>query len=193
MKLENAEVLLLSQILFQVKSLPNQNWEASEQINLLYSKLCNHLVTSLSQQSENESDVDFLKTDYLHDELRAWQESESDEHDSCGLAEELDSLDIDGVNHLKLSTGVLVELEPLRVDYKGKRSMIFESGISKSSLDINFDDGDEILCDVTAIERFADKLKIYCAEGCVFFDVAKFPKTWTSLLQTKTCYKVMYT
>ena len=80
----------------------------------------------------------------------------------------------------------------MRVSHEDKnRKFLFEAGTSKSVLDINLDDGEEILCDVTNIERHADSFVVNCVSGWVTFEVQKFPKSWTSLLKHGIVYKVV--
>jgi len=170
MQLNNSEVLLLSQILFYIKSLPSQNWDVETKINDLYVKVCSHLVPGFEK---NNAETQYCGT---------WHE-ESCEDENTNFEISDDTIE---VSHKKL-----LELDALRVDYKGKRTLTFEDGISSKCTDITLDDGDEILCDVTELERNSNTLRVNCAEGWVTFDVSKFPKSWTGLLEVKTLYKVV--
>lgn len=183
MKLTDSEVLLLSQLLFHIRATPNQSWAFDESFEKLYEKLCLHFVPSIN---EDEQDLS-----YHGEQHCAWHEAENqhfeyhcDENESHEEEEKNDDT-------AKVSKENLFKLDPIRVDYNGKRSLSFEKGIHHTAVDITLDNGDEILCDVTEIERNGYTLEVNCAEGLVVFDVNKFPKAWTSLLAVKTLYKVV--
>ena len=181
MKLDNSEVLLLSQILFHVKSLPTHNWASEELIDKLYNKLNNHLVPNFSNVTDEDS-----SQNYLDQESCVWHDDDTTD----SILQENCEDQVEQGEAILVSK--LLDLEPLRVEFDGKRTFLFEKGISKNSVDINLDDGAEVLCDVTEIERFSESFNVNSVNGWVTFEVTKFPKSWTSLLQTKTLYKVTY-
>lgn len=178
MKLSNSEVLLLTQVLYHIKC-ADSYFEFSDKIHDLHDKFCNHLLS-------NSKDVEDIEEN--HDEEN--NEEECVWHDDHLYVEE-ESFDEEELLE-EISLKDLIGLDPVRVTYKGKKSSIFfEKGISKSSLDLNVDDGEEILCDVVRIERHAEMVAIEHVSGWSNFDVQKFPKSWTSLLEVKKLYKVV--
>lgn len=172
MKLSNSEVLLLTQVLYQVRCSTNY-FEYSDKIRDLHEKLCSRLLSSSKDIDEEEN--------YEEDEC-VWHDDHERVEESFDEEEFIE----------KVSISDLIELDSVRTTYKDKKCTIsFEKGISKSSLDLNVNDGDEILCDVMRIERQAETVAIEHVSGWTTFDVQKFPKSWTSLLETKKLYKVV--
>jgi len=168
MKLSNSEVLLLTQVLYHIRCLDSY-FEFGEQIHELHNKLCSQL---LSQNFCQETNDISTKNCVWHEE---------------SLQEEFDDSEME-----EISLQDLLELDSIKTSYKDKKcSLAFEKGMSKSSVDINLDEGDEILCDVSHIERHSDYIDINCVAGWITFDVQKFPKSWTVLLQPGTPYKVV--
>jgi hypothetical protein len=174
MKLSNSEVLFLSQVLFYLKNFSSQfHWECDETLSGVLKKCEQHLV-------KNAIDISKPTVPGC-----AWHEESS-----CEAFEEVDEEDSQPDETLQIK--FFLDLQPVRISYNGdKRKMAFEKGTSAGVLDITLDDGDEILCDVTEIERTGASLTVNCAEGCIDFDVQKFPKDWTTLLSTGLVYKVI--
>lgn len=168
MMLSNSEVLLLTQVLYHIRC-SDSYFEFGEQIHELHNKLCSQLLSQNYNQEENNS---VTENCVWHDE------SHQEEFDDSEMEE--------------ISFQDLLELDSIKTSYKDKKCFLaFEKGMSKSSIDINLDEGDEILCDVSHIERHADYIDINCVAGWITFDVQKFPKSWTALLQPGTSYKVV--
>lgn len=181
MKLSNSEVLLLTQLLYHVKC-SDSYFEFSDQIYELHEKLCSHMLNCQQSSDLEEDNKPEHPTDI--DERCVWHEDHV--HHASEFEEAHDEHDED------IFLKDVLQLDSMRASHKGKKcSLFFEKGISKSSLDLNLDDGDEILCDVTHIERHTEELKIQCVSGLVSFDVQKFPKSWTALLQPGVLYKVV--
>ena len=175
MKLSNSEILLLTQVLYHVRC-SDSYFEFGEQIHDLHNKFCSHLLSDKSSKINSEST-------YHGDEECVWHDHHVHDDDLLDSKDEFDE---------EISLKDLLQLDPMRATYKGKKSSVcFEKGISNSSLDLNLDDGDEILCDVTHVERHAEELKIQYVSGWTIFDVQKFPKSWTALLQPGVLYKVI--
>lgn len=175
MKLNDSEVLFLSQILFYLKNFSQYHWECDEALNDILKKCEQHLVKKTSDVSEPTVPG------------CVWHEESSSED-----LEEIEDVEGPLENRETIQIQLFLDLDSIRVSYNGeKRKMAFEKGTSSGILDINLDDGDEILCDVTEIERTGASLTVNCAEGWVDFDVQKFPKDWTSLLATGVVYEVV--
>lgn len=172
MKLVDSEVLFVSQVLFHLKNSTTQHhWDYDESLNNLLKKCESYLV------SKEETNPGVLTSNVDC----AWHQESEEQSDDEELEETQEEI--------KLQS--FLNLESLKVTYDGsKRKMIFEEGISSKMLDLNFDGGDEILCDITEIERTETMLTVNCAEGWVDFDVQKFPKDWTTLLSPRILYKV---
>jgi hypothetical protein len=171
MKLVDSEVLFVSQVFFHFKNSTTQHhWDYDESLNNLLKKCESYLV------SKEETNPGVLASSPC-----AWHQESEEQPDDEKLEEPQEEI--------KLRS--FLNLGSLKVSYDGsKRKMVFEEGISSKMLDLNFDDGDEILCDITEIERTETALTVNCAEGWVDFDVQKFPKDWTTLLSLRTLYKV---
>lgn len=179
MKLRNSEVLLLTQVLYHVKCSDNY-FEFSDQIHELHDKLCVHLLNEKCEDVRvDEEDVRCV----VHRDEDFYKIVESINEDD--LEESEDSYEPVAIKDVVL-------LESVRVSHENKKkTFFFELGTSKSMLDINLDDGEEILCDVTNIERRSDSFVVKCVSGGVIFDVQKFPKSWKSLLKRGVPYKVV--
>lgn len=173
MKLNNSEVLSLTQMLYHMKC--SNYFEFSHELNSLHEKLNSHLIYALSlapvSQLEKVEEVCMTHNDDFFETI-------SDE------TERKESI-------LEITIKDLLCLECINVYHDGdKKSLLFEKGITKSALDINLDDGTEILFDVTEIERRDNILKVETAMGEIIFNVQKFPKSWTALLLDQL-YKVV--
>lgn len=172
MKLNDSEVLFMSQVLFYLKNFSQYHWECEETLNGLLKKCEKHFIQRVGEVSEPTVPG------------CVWHE-ESNCEDPEGSEESLEPRETIRIQSF-------LDLESVRVSYNGeKRKMAFEKGTSSNILDITLDDGDEILCDVTEIERTGVSLTVNCAEGWVDFDVQKFPKDWTALLSTGVVYEVV--
>lgn len=175
MKLTDSEVLLLTQVLYHIKC-SDGYFEFSEKIHYLHDKLCSYMLSHHENSDENQQNDEQQSSN----EECVWHIENAEQQD------EFDDSDME-----KVSLKDVLDLEPIKVSYKDKRCLlVFEKGISKSCIDINLDDGDEILCDATHIERHSDRVEINCVAGWITFEIQKFPKSWTSLLQLGTSYKV---
>jgi hypothetical protein len=177
MKLKNTEVLLLTQVLYHIKC-SDSYFEFSDEIHELHDKLCAHLLNEKSEEGVPREDEDM----------------ECAVHDDDSLFEVVESISDDDSEDSRESIAIkdVVLLKPVRVEHADKKkTFLFELGTSKSMLDINLDDGEEILCDVTDIERHSDSFIVRCVSGWLTFDVQKFPKSWTSLLKHGIHYKVI--
>jgi len=185
MKLKDSEVLLLSQLLFHVRSLPDQDWSLDQQIEKLYNRLCTHLVPSYLEDqriSRHQSNCTWDDTVQGRDNFY----SHNDESEGEDSDEQTDEPDLEQV-----TPESLIELDQIKALAAGvKFKFLFEKGSYKSTVDVSLDDGDRIMCDVEKIVRHAESFSIICAEGEVFFDVHKFPKSWTSLLAPGVTYEV---
>lgn len=179
MKLTNSEVLLLTQVLYHVKC-SDSYFEFSDQIHDLHSRLCSYMVGHHNENRHQDNDDE---NHHDGEEECVWHV----DHDG-GIHED----EFNDSNMEQVALKEILELEPLRTSYKDKKcSLSFEKGISASCVDINLGDGDEILCDVTHIERHANHVDINCVAGWITFEVQKFPKSWTALLQLGTPYKAV--
>lgn len=179
MKLLDSEILFLSQILFHLKNSGSHQWDYNESLNVLLEKCEAALLKSPAMEKYSSIQT---KPVVEPSEGCVWHE----EYDASSD----DSEEMSELEELKFQT--LIELEPLKVvQEEGRRKLIFEKGISSRSLDISLDNGEEILCDVTRIERTEDTLEIDCANGWVTFEVNKFPKDWTSTLVVGVLYGVV--
>ena len=179
MKLKNSEVLLLTQVLYHIKC-SDSYFEFSDQIHELHNKLCAHLLNE--KRDEIHADEDDVGCVVHHDE-DLFEIVESINEDDSEESED---------SHEPVAIKDVVLLESVRVSHEDKKkTFLFELGTSKSMLDINLDDSEEILCDVTNIERHSDSFVVKCVSGWVTFDVQKFPKSWTSLLKHGVTYKVV--
>jgi len=166
MKLKNSEILLLTQVLYHIKCVDGY-LEAYDQVEELHKKLCSFLL--------NKND------DATVEEECVWHEEESADDD-----------ELENENHESIELSKLLLLDATKVKLDEKKFILsFEHGTSKSILDINLDDGDEIISDVIEIQRNSNSFEINCNSGWLTFEVQKFPKTWTSLLKLGICYKVV--
>ena len=173
MKLNNSEVLSLTQMLYHMKR--SNYFDFSYELNSLHEKLNSHLIHALSfapvSQFEKVEEACMTHNDDFFETI-------SDEY------EQKESI-------LEITIKDLLCLERINVYRDGdKKSLLFEKGITKSALDINLDDGTEILFDITQIERREGMLKVEAAMGEVIFNIQKFPKSWTVLLLDQL-YKVV--
>ena len=173
MKLNNSEVLSLTQMLYHMKC--SNYFDFSYELNSLHEKLNSHLIHALSfapvSQFEKVEEACMTHNDDFFETI-------SDE------SEQKESI-------LEITIKDLLCLERINVYRDGdKKSLLFEKGITKSALDINLDDGTEILFDITQIERREGMLKVEAAMGEVIFNIQKFPKSWTVLLLDQL-YKVV--
>lgn len=178
MKLSNSEVLLLTQVLYHVKSADGY---LDDQIDELHEKLCSHILSSLSgaQLEKDDHNDDEELTDHC-----VWHEENS-------FNEKDQNSEDDHEDDVEVTIKSLQDLDSVRVLHEHEKcDFIFEKGL-KSSIDINLNDGEQILCDVTHIVRYAKSLDVECAEGNVSFEIQKFPKSWTALLQSGVHYKVV--
>ena len=173
MKLNNSELLSLTQMLYHMKC--SNYFDFSYELNSLHEKLNSHLIHALSfapvSQFEKVEEACMTHNDDFFETI-------SDE------SEQKESI-------LEITIKDLLCLERINVYRDGdKKSLLFEKGITKSALDINLDDGTEILFDITQIERREGMLKVEAAMGEVIFNIQKFPKSWTVLLLDQL-YKVV--
>jgi hypothetical protein len=192
MKLQDSEVLLLSQMLYHLKcSSSFFSLKTERELDDLQEKFSSYLLSTsskkdlekvnLDEEQEVEVDCYWHEDDHEEDCLRL-QENDQDFVDE---EDELESLE-------KVKLGVFLSLDPLRVSHKNqKKSFRFEQGSSDGVLDINMDDGDEILCDVTEVQRNGESFEVNCNNGWVKFSVQKFPKSWTANLEAGVLYEVV--
>lgn len=174
MKLQDSEVVFLLQLLFHVKAsfgFGQDNDEVNQKISALLSKLESHVCS----KSSSDGWVSF-----------GWTDKSDDCEDDCHLNDchedgDEDEDDPDKATYF-LTQKELLDLEKVRVFYEcEKRSLKFVDG-SKGMVDVDLDDGEEIICDVTKVFRKSDELHLETAAGWCVFDVQKFPKSWTAVL-----------
>ena len=168
MKLENSEVLFLSQILFYVRASDSVGLKLDDKLDQLYEKLSNHLVHDFSENNDTLKNVS---------------------HDNYSLDEQGDCpLDVDCQRQTpdyKISTSSLFLLSELFVESKrapSKQTFRFVEGISKCRVDVELDFGDEIICDVEHVIRFSNSIHVETIEGWCIFDVDSFPEDWVAQL-----------
>lgn len=193
MKLKDSEVLLLSQVLYHVKCSTNTclSLKSERELDDLQEKLSLHLLSVLGKKEietlgvDEEQDVEvdcYWHEDDHEEDCLQLQENDQDLEDEEDESESLE----------KVKLGVFLSLDPLRVSHKNqKKSFRFEQGSSNGVLDINMDDGDEILCDVTEVQRNGESFEVNCSDGWVKFSVQKFPKSWTANLEPGVLYEVV--
>lgn len=187
MKLDKSEVLLLSQILYSAKVSNAIDWDQANRFDVLYEKLSKYLTgVNLKEDSydnveEVEDCTDFIKhveTSY-NDEHCSWQdEDESSSEDNDEEIEVKPDYCVEPAKLLDLSQIQVTESDG------NQRSIKFVSGISSKCVDIDFDGGEEVVCDVTEIILDQTSLKINTNMGWLDFKVQNPAKSWTSLLKT---------
>jgi hypothetical protein len=184
LKLKKSEVLLLTQVLFNVKCTFTDNFflDFGGQIDELHDKLCAHLLNNKSRvakKSKTNSECVIHHGDGIFEIMEPARE---DSVENEGDVEK---------NFENVSIESLVLLESIKIVHEDeKKNFQFEFGTSKSMLDVNLNGGEEILCDVTSIERRLNTFIIECVTGLVEFEVKKLPNSWTSLLKEGTTYRI---
>ena len=160
MNLSNSDVLFLSQVLFHLRVSGSFGDEFEDKIVDLHRKLSSYLANEESIEGEDRSVM------MCHD----------DSVEDCCHEE-------DKIPNFSVKAAELLELQPIQVNFCGKdRTLVFVQGISKNSIDVDFDGGYEILGDVEEIYRGDSVLRVKSASGWVTIEVEKFTKSWTAIL-----------
>jgi len=178
MELNDSEVLFLSQVLFHIKVAGGMGYSSEDRLDSLYEKLTSYLVSDGSFPRETIKDDHNL--DKNEQECCSWYDcqDESQEEDE---GKELDEYKHEF--HYLIKSDQLLDLDSVRVDYKGSRKTLkFSAGILNRGVDIEFDGEDEFICDLQHILRKGNELHANTGSGWVVFKVQKFPKSWTALL-----------
>lgn len=172
MKLTDSEILLLVQALFLLKSNSSLlDWKTIKKVESLHEKLTHHFVSS-DKEHQYEGSFILKHEECLndHDDVCGWD----DDHDENFYHEE-DSYDYE------ISVKDLLKLEPIKVGENNERTLSFVDGFN-GMVDLSFDKGDEIICDVTKIIRSKNTVEFYTAEGWKLFKVNNFHKDWLAML-----------
>ena len=183
MQLSNSEVLFLAQLLFHFKLSSFQSLQDEDKLFDLLERCESHILKNEFKSLKNSS----------YDNECPWHEEDSSYEEDLPESQNSESeSDQEQEDVEAISAKKIIDLEYVRVtDNNGEKAKLtFEKGISKSSVDISLNDGDEILCDIENITRYYEHIEIVHAGGNVNFTVQKFPKSWTSLLKTGIKYKV---
>jgi hypothetical protein len=174
MNLDNFETLLLLQFLFHLKASGSfsKDKDTEDLLHELYEKVLLNV---------NRQPLEDRKTIKEQDSFFIGHLDEESLEEDCSWKEEDSESKV--VAEYSFSYSQALELSPIRVDHDGdKKTFKFVPGIS-SGVDIDLNDGEEIIFDVVNVERRGDSFSVNTVEGWVDFEVQKFPKSWTTLFQ----------
>ena len=166
MELDKSEVLLLSQLLFLLKSSDSVQLKDAvlkQKVHVLYEKLSCHLAPELSDAGV---------------EISLFESCEDEQSLDCGLADSEQFISDFCINSTELLT-----LPPIQVTHdEHLKTLKFDNGISKGRVDADLDEGQEIFCDVEVICRRGDEMHLNTAAGWVIFKIEELPTQWSKLL-----------
>jgi hypothetical protein len=160
LEITDREALLMSQVLFTIRTSLQilLNSYLQEEILDLVDKLDEHIVSG--GQPENTASMNSVDPVASEDET-----DESEEEYFFNVAD-------------------FVELDSLKVvEGKNKHILMFVSA-PNGELDVDLDDGEELICSVSSVTRGSDWVQIETNDGVSRkFEVRKFPVSWTSTFE----------
>jgi hypothetical protein len=169
LEITDREALLMSQVLFMIRTSSQilLNSYHQDEILDLVDKLEEHLVSGM--QTEKFAAMNSEGAPEFEDET-----DEDDESEESSSDEE----------EYFFNVADFVELDSLKVsEGKNKHVLMFVSG-PNGDLDVDLDDGDELICSVNTVTRGSDWVQIETVDGISRkFDVKKFPVSWTSAFE----------
>ena len=161
LEITDREALLMSQVLFTIRTSSQilLNSYLQEEILDLVDKLDEHIVSG--GQPENTASMNSVDPVASEDET---DESEEEEY--------------------FFNVADFVELDSLKVvEGKNKHILMFVSA-PNGELDVDLDDGEELICSVSSVTRGSDWVQIETNDGVSRkFEVRKFPVSWTSTFE----------
>jgi len=166
LEITDREALLMSQVLFTVRTSSQIlfNSYLQEEILDFVDKLDEYIISGRQPENVASMNSENLVDSEEEDEVDETEESEEEEY--------------------FFSVADFVELDSLKiVEGKNKRVLMFTSG-PNGELDVDLDDGEELICWVSSVTRGSDWIQIDTNNGVSRrFDVKKFPVSWTSTFE----------
>jgi hypothetical protein len=185
MKLTDSEAVFLLQSLFLLKnSSIVSDWKTLEKVDSLYNKFLDYVNDENQEKIEDNSFILQHQPFDGHESGCSWHEEDYiDDHSNHDDDEEGDfESEILICDLLNLQQIVATD------ENNEKKSLRFVDGYN-GMVDLDIENGDKIVCDVTRILRSETSLHLYTVEGWIDLGLHSFPKDWEALLSVDVIYK----